>query len=147
MVTQIDKNILTVERGIIGHQVNCQKAMGRGLAGEIAKKWHIALIDYLNACRAGKHLGDISAVEVQENLFVAHLFGQEFYGADGKQYTDYSSLELCLVELQRLSEEIQEPIYLPYGLGCGLGGGKWPKVLKIIKNICPDAIICKFMGD
>ena len=34
------------------------------------------------------------------------------------------------------------PVYVPYMMGCGLGGGDWPTYREIIRNACPGARIC-----
>jgi len=36
------------------------------------------------------------------------------------------------------------PIYLPHGIGCGLGGGDWKIVEGIIRDAVPDAIIVRY---
>jgi hypothetical protein len=35
------------------------------------------------------------------------------------------------------------PVYIPYNMGCGLGGGDWEIVSGIIEETLPDAIIVK----
>jgi O-acetyl-ADP-ribose deacetylase (regulator of RNase III) len=43
MITTINKDILTVEKGVIVHSVNCIGGVG-GLAGAIARKWPITML-------------------------------------------------------------------------------------------------------
>jgi O-acetyl-ADP-ribose deacetylase (regulator of RNase III) len=146
----IEKDILTVEYAIIAHQVNCQGVMGEGLALKIARKWPAANGCYLAALKNGKGLSDITYGMAGDGskVIVAHLFGQYDYGRD-KRYTDYPALSICLERLNSLGERLDRPIYLPYGLGCGLAGGRWSVVRGLIEFNCPSAIVCKLpeVGD
>ena len=134
---QIEKDILTVEEGVICHQVNCRKVMGAGLAAAIRKKWPKVYKEYMNT---EPSIGVVHVVQVDDKLFVANLYAQNFYGR-GKQHTDYDALRECLKTLRRSFDLGQ--IYLPYQIGCGLGGGDWEVVKSIMEKDTPDAIICK----
>lgn len=143
----IQKNILTVERGFIVHQVNCRSKMGSGIAGQIRAKWPVVYDRYMAWMDefGAENLGCIQTVIVEPGLVVVNLAGQLNYGYDKKQYTDYDAI---LKGLTTLSEKIKElnidvPVYIPYNMGCGLGGGEWPVVEVIIQSRLPDAIICK----
>ena len=118
--------------------------MGAGLALKIAKKWPAAKGCYAAALYSGKHLGDVAYGMSGDGLkiIVAHLFAQDKYGR-GQRHTDYEALASCLTKLQLLGSRLKRPVYLPYGLGCGLAGGDWDIVSKLIEDNCPDAIICK----
>jgi O-acetyl-ADP-ribose deacetylase (regulator of RNase III) len=141
----IEKDILTVEYAIIAHQVNCQGVMGAGLALKIARKWPTAKRCCSTALLSGKHLGDIAygmSGNFATKVIVAHLFAQDKYGRDKRQ-TDYEALSSCLAKLNDLHTRISRPVYLPYGLGCGLAGGDWDVVSELIEKHCPSAIVCK----
>jgi O-acetyl-ADP-ribose deacetylase (regulator of RNase III) len=144
----INKDILKIESGIIAHQVNMQGKMGAGLALQIAKKWPKAKESYLNHLNRGEHsvkLGQGVLVKVSPDIYVCNLYTQDFYGR-GQCHTDYSALGNALHKLYHISTDQlggNYTIYLPQGLGCGLGGGDWDTVLKIIQSDCPSAIICK----
>ncbi len=145
----ISQNILEITEGVICHQVNCKGVMGAGLAAQIANKYPLILNEYQNACRDNAHanrpssflLGRCQLIDVQPGLQVANLFGQDEYGRD-RQYTDYDALEFALAELTTFIKE-GTPIYIPYKMGCGLGGGRWDIVSAIIEVVVPTAIICK----
>jgi hypothetical protein len=143
-LTIIKKDLLKVEYGIITHQVNMQGKMGAGLAKDIAEKWPIVKKAYIDSL-VNVELGQGRLVPVATDLFVANLYSQNFYGRD-KQNTDYAALSRTLHNLYHLSMERFEgryPIYIPYGLGCGLGGATWETVVQIIMADCPTAIVCK----
>lgn len=136
----INQNILTVTSGVICHQVNLRGVMGGGLALQVRDKWPELFGAYKSECENGVHgLGSVSFVEVSDGLFVANLFAQSNFGRDGR-YTDYKALRECLT---RVSEFGVRPVYLPFGIGCGLGGGDWNVVYGIIEEVIPWATICK----
>lgn len=141
----INQDILTVEKGIIAHQVNCQGVMGAGLAKQIKYKFPKSWDIYHKACceyASGALLGECISCQVKDSLYVAHLFGQFHYGAK-RCYTNYLALESALIQLETLAQKYQLPVYLPYKLGCGLAGGDWQIVYNLIRKYCPSAIICK----
>ena len=150
---EITKDILTIDRGIIVHQVNCQGVMGAGLAKAIGKRWPKVKAAYLNKVAQSRQyneplLGDAFLVYADKgkstDLIIANLFGQDRYGRD-RCCTDYNALEtaLCSLDDWNTGQAYKLPIYLPYGLGCGLAGGDWEIVRSLIEDTCPDSTICK----
>lgn len=146
----IEKDILTVEKGIICHQVNCMGVMGAGVALQIAQKWPKVLEEYQEYCEDNQYtcLGDWLDYAVTPNLFIANLFGQDSFG-EGKQ-TQYWALSQALRNLKLGFYEggffpniKSDEIYFPYLIGCGLGGGKWEVVSELIEEQFPNATICK----
>lgn len=143
----INQDILTVERGIICHQCNCIGAMGAGLAKGIRDQWFHIYEDYHLAIRRRKlKLGGCRIAMAVPGIFVAHLAGQYDIGRK-KQYTDYNAVKSSLRELRRQINDsyilMRMPIYFPYGFGCGLGGGDWDEMLKILEEEIPGAVLCK----
>ncbi len=128
---QLTGGDVTTHRGIIVHQVNCQGVMGSGVAKAIRDKWPIVFEKY-KAVASPKCLGRTQFVQVGDETIVANLFGQNFYGRDGKQYTDYEAFRKGLQELRKKAEHYNYPIALPYLIGCGLGGGNWEIVRDMI---------------
>jgi O-acetyl-ADP-ribose deacetylase (regulator of RNase III) len=144
---EVIKDILTVERGIICHQANCIGAMGAGLAKSIRDLWPHIYDDYYKAVKNQEfNMGDCRIAQAAPGVFVAHLAGQQGIGYRKKQ-TDYHSLRKAFRNLRRQINGsyvlLRMPIYIPYGIGCGLGGGDWEVVRKIIEEELPNAIICK----
>lgn len=133
MIKIVKGDLLTVERGIIGHQVNCQSVMGSGVAKQIKDKYPKAFVEYKNFIamynREGMSpLGRVNGVCVGKGLYVASMFGQQEYGYDGKQYTDVNALYECFKALRKVSESSGLPVYLPYMIGCFRGGADWKEV-------------------
>jgi len=144
----IYKDILSIKSGIVCHQVNCKGIMGKGLALDIKNKYPSVHTAYLNRCISHDSkdlLGHVLLSFIPEtSLIIASLFGQENYGSDGKLYTDYKALEKCLEFLARYFSKMN--VYIPYKIGCGLGGGDWKIVSKIISDILPFAVIVQKKG-
>ena len=142
-------DILDAPHGIIGHQVNCQMVMGAGLAKQIRTKYPIVFQEYsevMGKYPVKRRLGKCQMVQVNQNLYVANLFGQYHFAPRGQQHTDYGSLGLALHALNKWAKAKRPdlPIFLPKGLGCGLAGGDWDVVLGIIRDAVPDANIVRY---
>ena len=65
------------------------------------------------------------------------LFGQYKYGTD-KQQTDYKALEEALFTLKINAKDHNLSVSIPVNLGCGLAGGSWEIVYKIIEEVFHD---------
>lgn len=135
----IDGDILTVNRGIVVHQVNCQRVMGAGLALQIRKKYPRHYEDYVSRI---PHLGGLVISQINSELYVIGVYGQERYGKSGRQ-TDYAALEKGLKAVKRIAAEKHLPVYVPYGIGCGLAGGSWDVVKQIVAASVPDAFVVR----
>ena len=133
-------NLLHVTDGVIVHQVNCQGAFGAGLAKQIAAMYPTAKADYLEYIRLnGKGeqcLGTVCYSHVSSTLTIAHAFGQNYYGnayKTGKTYTDLSALVACLETVCR--DNPGNDVFIPYRIGCGLGGESWCNVEHAIAHL------------
>ena len=139
MMTYVQGNILTPNTDttkalVVCHQVNCQGVMGSGLAKQIKERFPGVYIAYREKCTVfkSKNLGDVQLLSclAEAGYIIANVFGQNFYGRD-KQYTDYEALRKAFGKLSKLHDTT---IRIPYMMGCGLGGGNWSEVLRIIKE-------------
>jgi hypothetical protein len=167
MITTINKDILTVDKGVIVHSVNCIGAVG-GLAGAIARKWPNNAKEYRAHIERQKLpimlLGTVFDVNVAHNVIVANLFGQNKVGTNERQ-TEYAALIAGFKRIANttfygndkipdysnheyyLSKLTLNDIYIPYKIGCGLGGADWNIVEEIINKIFDSShfnvYICK----
>jgi O-acetyl-ADP-ribose deacetylase (regulator of RNase III) len=145
-------DILDAKHGIIGHQVNCRMVMGAGLAKQIRDKYPMVFTEYkevMGAAEYHKRLGKCQLVQVGPDLYVANLFGQADFVPRGVCHTDYNALSMAMNGLHdwrkmNWSAEVDMPIYLPSGLGCGLAGGDWKVVEGLISSAIPDATIVRY---
>lgn len=133
-----NSDILDVHTGIIVQQVNCQGVMGAGLAKQIADKYPQVYNQYRTACKNHKPdelLGNCLLVGIDDSLVIANVFGQMGYGRD-KRHTNYQALASGLYAITNVYVDGHLPeIHIPYGVGCGLGGGNWDRVLGIIEGV------------
>lgn len=150
MLNVIEKDITTIDSGIIAHQVNCRGKMGSGIAGALRSKYPCIFAPYSKIIRSyiasGEKepiLGTVNLVPVSSALRVANMFTQYDYGYDGGLYTNYDAIESAFKRLKMVNYR-NLPVAIPYLLGCGLGGGDWNIVSEIIVDIMPDIIVCKY---
>lgn len=128
----INGDLLEVKKGLICHQVNCQRKMGKGLALAIRNKYPIVYKEYTGLEKM--YLGLCQPVKINDDLYVANLFAQHNYGTGLK--TNYDALTACLREAICLVKYHKlESINIPYNLGCGLAGGDWSIVSNIISKL------------
>lgn len=133
-------NLLNSNAGIIAHQVNARGVMGSGVALAVKTKYPEVFQSYRKFFEEGKlKLGKVDFAKTNDGKIVANMCGQDRYGKDGKQYTDYEALEKCFDKTQRyMKENGIESIAFPYKIGCGTGGGDWNVVFGMIKEYFSD---------
>lgn len=117
----INKDITTLKKGILLQQVNCQNAMGSGVAKAIYTKWPIVKEEYHKFAQnknPNDLLGLIQEIKINEDLLIKNI----------KEIANKYS---------------NKTIVIPYLIGCGLGGGNWNYIFENIKNI-NNLLICKY---
>ena len=118
-------DILTVQRGIICHGVNCQARMGSGLALSIRRKWPKVFSEYEQFAKSLRDpLGSFQLVAVGTDLYVANLFTQRYYGRDGKRYADLDAIRSTASMAIERAKQLELEIFFPK-IGAGLGGLSW----------------------
>ncbi|UUZ81494.1 macro domain-containing protein [Paenibacillus sp. P26] len=141
-VHMIHGDLMQATESIIGHQVNCQSVMGSGVAKQIRSRFPVVYTEYLRFCRDHPNnlLGRCQLVRIDPGTekYVANLFGQLYYGFDGKKYTNDDALRNALSELYAFAKSNQYSVALPYKIGCDRGGGDWDMVSKMIDGIFTD---------
>ena len=117
---------------IIVHICNDIGAWGAGFVLALSKKWSQPKMVY----NWLKHeLGNVHYIPVTQNIMVANMIAQH----DIKHIDDippirYDALKTCLTDVNKVAMKINATIHMPR-IGCGLGGGKWEEVQKIIEEI------------
>lgn len=134
-------DILEAKENIIVQQVNCCKVMGAGLALAIRNKYPKVYTEYRN--RDGK-LGNVLLVKVEDNKWVANIYGQQTYGRNKNVvYTDYNAVETALNKVNKFATENNLSIAVPYKMGCGLANGNWNKIQEILNKTLTNYTIYK----
>lgn len=138
-------DILTSDADIICQQVNCQGAMGKGLAKQVRDKYPHVYNQYRNFiqfCNVAQHtpLGLVNLAESEKGKWIANCFGQNNYGYGGI-YTDVSALTHALVFVREFAcarnvcKNTATTIAVPYNIGAGLGGADPELIHTILHNI------------
>lgn len=140
MITIKKGDLLQATEKVIGHQVNCLGVAG-GLAADIFKKWPFAKSDYYQLTKRvpGKALFGMAHFTGQQRdgHIICNLYGQYNPGADYNP----EKLEQALEMLGNTARIMNWSVALPYGLSCGICGGDWETVLKIIERTM-DGVNC-----
>lgn len=144
MIKIVEGDILKASEDIIGHQVNCMGVMGAGLAKQIRNKYPIVYKRYVRLVSGHNKeslLGFIQTIDTYDGKIIANIFGQLYYGRGGT-HTSYDALKQAFERLLYMAKNRHKfkgmTIALPYGIGCGLAGGDWNKVYKIIQEVFSD---------
>ena len=145
----IQRDITTIDDGVICHACNCQNKFNKGLVKIIRKKFPIVYSEFtkftLEIPKPWDRLGLIQEVKISEELSIVNMFTQLFYGnskESGIDYNDYSAWVKCVEEIKNIKGA--RKVYFPFNVGCGLAGGDWNKISEIICRNIPDVIFCKY---
>lgn len=150
MIHVINKDITTVEQGVIIHGVNCQRAMGSGVALALLTAFPVVYQAYMSLKIEDMKLGKTQLVPIRPDLFVVNAFTQFYFGADGQRYANSIAIKDCIYQAaQFCDEQGLKYLYAPK-IGCGLGGLDWEKEVKphfeelatLFPNI--NIVICEF---
>lgn len=146
MVKIVQGDVLKSGADAILHQVNCQGAMNSGVAKQVRLKHPTVFRQYKELCRYGEYerrgrrpsplLGEVQAVEVGEGKYIVNLFAQDYYGYDGKCYTDYNALRSCLRTVNQ--NFCGRTVAIPFRMSCDRGGADWDVVYAMIEEELHD---------
>lgn len=140
MATVTRGNLLDVTEGIIVHQCNCRGVMGRGLAKSVRDKWPLVYAKYRVAYQTGLlNLGTVQFVRVQRTprLHVCNLMGQGKWGT-GEARTDLFAHLVAWPKINKQAQVLGLSVYVPWKIGCGLGGEDFKELRPIIEELCPN---------
>lgn len=124
MIEYIEKDITTVEFGVIAHGVNCQHTMASGVAKYIRDKWPQVYDQYMDKPKGKQMLGDCDVIIIHDCLYIANCYTQLFYGYGGGRYADPVAIRQSLVRPFQYCFNYELPLYLPR-IGCARGGLSW----------------------
>lgn len=121
---------------IIVHICNDIGAWGKGFVMAISKKWDKPEKEYRNWHKSKKDfkLGNVRFVEVEKDVIVANLIGQhDIIAKNSIPPIRYQAVEEGLLKIGLKAKEINASIHMPR-IGCGLAGGEWSEIEKIINK-------------
>ena len=117
---------------VIVHGANCFNTMNSGIAKQI-REMIPGAYDVDCATEKGdiSKLGNYSVYQLRTGLSVVNAYTQFNYGYDNGSYVNYDAME----EVFRKIAIIFKGKRIAYpAIGCGLAGGNWKDVSKIINN-------------
>lgn len=155
MVKYIKGDVLNCEATLVAHQVNVFGVMGGGIAAAI---WPMLTSEsqsaYVEKCRhdaklpLAEWMGSIQIMDTRrEGLEICNLFTQFPAPVDGT-LTAYGYLRQAL-DLLRVYAVLNDydVVGVPARIGCGIAGGNWDKVQRIIHDVYDDSGITMLIVD
>ena len=140
MITYKNGDLLTSDCNIICHQVNCQGVMGSGIAKQIRETYPLVYKCYMSLYKNDRpKLGEIGICPLDNGRWVINMYSQNHFLPRGICHTDYYAFTKCIqqikeVAVNRVARGDKIKIGFPYKIGCGLAGGDWSIVEKILTD-------------
>ena len=144
MIEYVKGDLIKSDCDIIIHGCNCFNTMGAGLAKEIRDRMpEVWEADQKTQKGDIRKLGNFSGFKYPDDgLIVFNCYTQFRYGRnheDGDEMpVDYEAIALCLRKINHLlpGKSIGVPL-----IGCGLAGGDWTIVEKIVETELKDMVV------
>lgn len=135
MIHTVTGDLLEAKEDMIAHQVNCFGVAG-GLAAAVFERYPDAKNDYFQVIdrlmegdRTISLLGTAQFTGQQaDGKIIVNLFGQYYPGPDYRP----AYLRDALRTLGNVARALGKTVALPHHLSCGICGGDWDEVLRII---------------
>ena len=123
---------------IIVHVCNDIGGWGKGFVMALSKKWKEPELQYRAwySSELNFELGATQFVKVADDMWVANMIGQRGIGPDsnGNPPIRYDAITSALEKVAAFALEENASIHMPR-IGCGLAGGKWEEIEKIINTV------------
>lgn len=117
---------------IIAQVVNNIGVYGAGFSGAVSRRW--PEVEKRYRARGEYILGSREIVVVCKETMVANMVAQNgVRGIGSRAPIDYWALRECLNFVRRDALFFPASVHMPR-IGCGLAGGAWPEVEKIIQE-------------
>lgn len=123
---------------IIAHCCNDVGAWGAGFVLAISRRWKSPEARYLSWAERTRPdalpLGEVQFVDVLDQIVIANIIGQRGCGyTDGVPPVRYDAIMRGFVRVAAEALRRRASVHMPR-LGCGLAGGDWQTVEKIISD-------------
>ena len=127
----------TEGKRIIVHICNDKGRWGAGFVLAVSKRWKEPEALYRETPVQDLMLGNVQVVEVEPGLMIANMIAQHDTCSDehGLPPIRYGALRVALNTVNDLAYKTKATIHMPR-IGCGLAGGKWEDIEKIIRDVC-----------
>ena len=113
-IIYIEKDITTVDNGVVAHGVNCQGVMNSGVAKAIRNKWPLAYERFKRHPKGKEALGQADIIHMpEEEIIVVNCYTQLFYGYGGGKYADASAVEKSMNRVMQIANLMTYPVYIP----------------------------------
>lgn len=122
---------------VIAHICNDIGAWGKGFVLALSKRWKYPEKQYKQWYKEGEDfaLGEVQFVSVEEKIWVANLIGQHniYRDENGDPPIRYEAVKKGLQQIADFVYEINAKVQMPR-IGCGLAGGSWDRIEKLIRQ-------------
>jgi len=122
---------------VIAHICNDIGAWGKGFVLALSKRWKYPEKQYKQWYKEGEDfaLGEVQFVSVEEKIWVANLIGQHniYRDENGDPPIRYEAVKRGLQIIADFAYEINAKVQMPR-VGCGLAGGSWDRIEKLIRQ-------------
>ncbi|EIW92370.1 macro domain protein [Capnocytophaga sp. oral taxon 412 str. F0487] len=122
---------------VIAHICNDIGAWGKGFVLALSKRWKYPEKQYKQWYKEGGNfaLGEVQFVSVEEKIWVANLIGQHniYRDENGDPPIRYEAVKRGLQIIADFAYEINAKVQMPR-VGCGLAGGSWDRIEKLIRQ-------------
>jgi len=132
---------------IIAHICNDIGAWGAGFVLALSKRWLQPELSYRRIRQVDRKLGVVQLVNVGADadgkvMYVANMIAQhnvrpEIVDGHPVPPIRYDALKTCLQKLSDDANQYEATVHMPR-IGCGLAGGDWTTVEKLIEECMPD---------
>lgn len=130
-------NPLSPGNKIITHVCNDIGGWGRGFVMALSAKWKEPEMKYREWFASGENfeLGEMQLVQVETDIWVANMIGQRDIRRDnhGNPPVRYDAIQKALAKVSDTASAINASIHMPR-IGCGLAGGDWIIMEKIVEE-------------
>lgn len=125
---------------IICHSCNNLGVWGAGFVVPLGRRYPQARQEYLKWAKIGCLLGEVQFVEVGPLLWVANIIGQEgVISKNNPHPVSYEALKKGFTAVADYACVRGAEVVMPR-IGCGLGGGSWREVEKVLDVFTDRAV-------
>ena len=136
---------------IIVHVCNDLGGWGKGFVLAISKRWKEPEKQYRdwhrNRSQNNFGLGAVQFVQAEKYVWVANVIGQRGIktGSNGPPVR-YDAIETGLAQVAERATELSASVHMPR-IGCGLAGGKWERVERLIRKTLCESNVAVYVYD